>query len=294
MSAVTQPGAAPYYFVPAPSRHPASVAFALLLVIFGASQWVNGVEWGSWVVLAGFVVWTFVMQQWFRQAVSESEARLYNQRVDVSFRWSMSWFIFSEVMFFSAFFGALYWVRFHALPSLGNIENAVIWPDFKAVWPSAGLGFTGSPAGSIDSFGTMGPWPIPTLNTAILLSSGVTVTIAHHALVANHRARAVVFMWLTVALGITFLGFQAYEYSHAYSELNLKLSSGAYGSTFFMLTGFHGFHVFVGMLMLLFITIRIMRGHFTPDRHFGFEGAAWYWHFVDVVWLGLYLVVYWL
>jgi cytochrome c oxidase subunit III len=212
----------------------------------------------------------------------------------VSFRWSMSWFIFSEVMFFSAFFGALYWVRFHALPNLGNIENALIWPDFKAVWPSAGAGFTGSPAGSIDPFGTMGPWPIPTLNTAILLSSGVTVTIAHHALVANHRARAIVFMWLTVALGLTFLGFQAYEYTHAYSELNLKLSSAAYGSTFFMLTGFHGFHVFVGMLMLLFITIRIMRGHFTPDRHFGFEGAAWYWHFVDVVWLGLYLVVYWL
>ncbi|MDQ2928107.1 MAG: cytochrome c oxidase subunit 3 [Pseudomonadota bacterium] len=294
MSAVTQPGAAPYYFVPAPSRHPASAAFGLLLVIFGASQWVNGVEWGAWVVLTGFVVWAFVLQQWFRLAISESESGLYNRRVDVSFRWSMSWFIFSEVMFFSAFFGALYWVRMHALPSLGNLDNAVLWPDFKAVWPSAGVGYTGSPAGTIDPFGTMAPWPIPTLNTAILLTSGVTVTIAHHALIANHRMRAIVFMWLTVALGITFLSFQAYEYSHAYSELNLKLSSGAYGSTFFMLTGFHGFHVFIGMLMLLFITIRIMRGHFTPDRHFGFEGAAWYWHFVDVVWLGLYIVVYWL
>jgi cytochrome c oxidase subunit 3 len=140
----------------------------------------------------------------------------------------------------------------------------------------------------------MGPWPIPTLNTLLLLSSGVTVTIAHHALIANRRAKTVVFMWLTVLLGATFLGFQAYEYIHAYHELNLKLSSGVYGSTFFMLTGFHGFHVFVGMLMLLFITIRIMRGHFTPQRHFGFEGAAWYWHFVDVVWLGLYTVVYWL
>jgi cytochrome c oxidase subunit 3 len=294
MSAVTQPGAAPYYFVPAPSRHPASVAFGLLLIIFGASHWVNGADWGGWVVLTGFAVWAFVLQQWFRQAVSESEGGLYNKRVDVSFRWSMSWFIFSEVMFFSAFFGALYWVRFHSLPSLGNLDNAVLWPDFKAIWPSAGVGYTGSPATTVEPFGTMGPWPIPTLNTAILLTSGVTVTIAHHALIANHRARAIVFMWFTVALGITFLGFQAYEYSHAYSELNLKLSSGAYGSTFFMLTGFHGFHVFVGMLMLLFITVRIMRGHFTPDRHFGFEGAAWYWHFVDVVWLGLYIVVYWL
>jgi cytochrome c oxidase subunit III len=294
MSAVTQPGAAPYYFVPAPSRHPASAAFGLLLIIFGASQWVNDNAWGSWVVLGGFIVWAFVLQQWFRQAVTESEGGLYNARVDVSFRWSMSWFIFSEVMFFSAFFGALYWTRMHALPSLGNLDNAVLWPDFKAVWPSTGVGYTGSPAGTVEPFGTMGPWPIPTLNTAILLTSGVTVTIAHHALIANHRTRAIVFMWLTVALGIMFLSFQAYEYTHAYSELNLKLSSGAYGSTFFMLTGFHGFHVFVGMLMLLFITIRIMRGHFTPDRHFGFEGAAWYWHFVDVVWLGLYIVVYWL
>jgi cytochrome c oxidase subunit 3 len=294
MSAVRQPGAAPYYFVPAPSRHPASAAFGLLLIIFGASQWVNGADWGGWVVLAGFAFLAFVLQQWFRQAISESEGGAYNKRVDGSFRWSMSWFIFSEVMFFSAFFGALYWVRMHALPSLGNLDNAALWPDFKAVWPSVGVGYTGSPAGIIDPFSTMGPWPIPTLNTALLLSSGVTVTIAHHALVANHRTRAIVFMWFTVALGIAFLGFQAYEYTHAYSELNLKLSSGAYGSTFFMLTGFHGFHVFVGMLMLLFITIRIMRGHFTPDRHFGFEGAAWYWHFVDVVWLGLYIVVYWL
>jgi cytochrome c oxidase subunit 3 len=140
----------------------------------------------------------------------------------------------------------------------------------------------------------MGPWPIPTLNTAILLSSGGTITIAHHALLANQRVKTIFWMWITVALGITFLSFQAYEYIHAYHELNLKLTSGIYGSTFFMLTGFHGFHVFVGMLMLTFITLRLMKGHFTPQRHFGFEGAAWYWHFVDVVWLGLYFLVYWL
>ena len=294
MSAVTPSGTQPYYFVPAPSRHPAATAFGLLLVIFGASQWVNGADWGKWVLLLGFVVWTFVLQQWFRQAVGESEGGFYGKRIDVSFRWSMSWFIFSEVMFFGAFFGALYWSRTYSVPELGSLDNAILWPDFKAVWPSAAAGYTASPAGTIEPFLTMGPWPIPTLNTAILLTSGVTVTIAHHALLASHRARAIVFMWLTVLLGITFLGFQAYEYGHAYSELNLKLSSGVYGSTFFMLTGFHGFHVFVGMMMLLFITIRIMRGHFTPERHFGFEGAAWYWHFVDVVWLGLYIVVYWL
>ena len=294
MSVATQHGAQPYYFVPAPSRFPVLVATGLLLLFFGAGQWINGHGWGAYMSLAGILVWAFVVQQWFRLAISESESGLYSDRIDVSFRWSMSWFIFSEVMFFGAFFGALYWTRLHALPNLGNLENAVLWPDFKAVWPSSGVGFTGSPAGIDEPFQTMGPWPIPTINTLLLLSSGVTLTIAHHALIAGKRAQCIGFMWLTVLLGITFLGFQAFEYYHAYTELNLKLSSGAYGSTFFMLTGFHGFHVFVGMLMLLFITIRLMKGHFTPQRHFGFEGAAWYWHFVDVVWLGLYIVVYWL
>jgi cytochrome c oxidase subunit III len=294
MSAAAPHGQAPHYFVPAPSRHPVLASIGLLFVIFGAGQWVNGQGWGAYSLLGGFVLWAFVLQQWFRQAIGESEGGLYNDRIDVSFRWSMSWFIFSEVMFFSAFFGALYWTRLHALPNLGDLENAVLWPDFHAVWPSLAAGNTGSPAGIVEPFETMGPWPIPTINTLLLLSSGVTLTIAHHALIAGHRARTVGFMWVTVLLGATFLGFQIFEYHHAYTELNLKLSSGAYGSTFFMLTGFHGFHVFVGMLMLLFITIRLMKGHFTPQRHFGFEGAAWYWHFVDVVWLGLYIVVYWL
>jgi len=294
MSATTPHGHTPYYFVPAPSHFPVMTATGLFFVIFGAGQWVNGHGWGAWVTLFGFLVWAFTLQGWFRQAISESEGGLYGDRIDVSFRWSMSWFIFSEVMFFGAFFGALYWTRLYSLPSLGSLENAVLWPDFKAVWPSVAAGATGSPAGIVEPFTTMGPWPIPTINTALLLTSGVTLTIAHHALVAGHRAKTILWMWITVVLGATFLGFQAYEYIHAYSELNLKLSSGAYGSTFFMLTGFHGFHVFVGMLMLLFITIRLMRGHFTPQRHFGFEGAAWYWHFVDVVWLGLYIVVYWL
>ena len=294
MSAVTPHGPTPDYFVPAPSRFPVLVACGLLLLFFGAGQWVNGQGWGAYLCLAGILTWAFVIQQWFRQAISESEGGLYSQRIDVSYRWSMSWFIFSEIMFFGAFFGALYWTRVHALPNLADPENAILWPDFKAVWPSSGTGYTGSPAAIVDPFRTMGPWPIPTLNTVLLLSSGVTLTLAHHALIGGKRAQCIGFMWLTVALGLTFLGFQAFEYHHAYTELNLKLSSGAYGSTFFMLTGFHGFHVFVGMLMLAFITIRLMNGHFTPQRHFGFEGAAWYWHFVDVVWLGLYIVVYWL
>jgi cytochrome c oxidase subunit III len=294
MSAATQPGQQPYYFIPAPSRHPAMAAAGMLFVIFGASQWVNGHMWAAYLVLAGFILWGLTLRAWFGDAIHESEGGLYSRRIDTSFRWSMSWFIFSEVMFFGAFFGALFWSRVYSIPVLGDLDNAILWPDFKAVWPSAVAGATASPADTIEAFRTMGPWPIPTINTALLLSSGVTLTIAHHALIANHRARTIAWMWVTVALGLTFVGLQAYEYHHAYTELNLKLTSGIYGSTFFMLTGFHGFHVCVGALMLIFITLRLMRGHFTPERHFGFEGAAWYWHFVDVVWLGLYTVVYWL
>ena len=294
MSAASNTGAAPHYFVPGPSRHPAMAALGLFFVILGAGQWINDHAWGKYALLGGLVIWLFTLYQWFSQAIGESESGQYSDRVDVSFRWSMSWFIFSEVMFFAAFFGALYWARAHALPALGSLDNQVLWPDFKAVWPSTAPGFTASPTGTVAPFTTMGPWPIPTINTALLLTSGVTLTIAHHALIAGHRAKTIFWMWLTVLLGITFLGFQAYEYMHAYSELNLKLSSGIYGSTFFMLTGFHGFHVFLGMLMLLFITLRLSKGHFTSERHFGFEGAAWYWHFVDVVWLGLYIVIYWM
>jgi len=273
MSAMTPAGSTPYYYIPSPSRHPVMVAFGMLLVIYGAGQWVNGAGWAAYVLLAGLVIWLAVMFQWFREAARESEGGLYSDRIDVSFRWSMSWFIFSEVMFFAAFFGALYWARAHALPMLGNLDHQVLWPDFKAVWPSSGGG-TASPAGTVEPFSTIGPWPLPTINTALLLTSGITLTIAHHALIANQRGKTIVWMWITVLLGATFLLVQGYEYMHAYRDLNLKLSSGIFGSTFFMLTGFHGFHVFVGMLMLLFITLRLMNGHFTPQRHFGFEGAA--------------------
>ena len=290
----TSHGSTPYYFVPEPSRHPVMAAIGLFFVLFGAGQWINGADWGKYSLLAGMVLWLFVLYQWFRDAIGESESGQYGRKIDISFRWSMTWFIFSEVMFFGGFFSALWWVRVHSVPELGSLDNALLWPDFKAVWPTVAAGMTASPAGVIEPFQTMGPWPLPTINTALLLTSGVTLTIAHHALRENNRGKTIAFMWLTVLLGLIFLVVQAYEYAHAYSDLNLKLTSGVYGSTFFMLTGFHGFHVFVGMLMLLFITLRLQKGHFTPERHFGFEGAAWYWHFVDVVWLGLYILVYWM
>lgn len=299
-------GSTPYYFVPSPSSHPVMASIGLFFVILGAGQWINGASWGAWSLAFGMVWWLVTLFRWFSESIAESEGGMYGRKIDLSFRWSMSWFIFSEVMFFGAFFTALWWARAHSLPALGSLENALLWPDFKAVWPSLAVGVTASPADIIEPFTAMKPlvigggiWAsimgsLPTVNTALLLSSGVTITIAHHALIEGKRARTIAFMWATVLLGVIFLFVQGYEYFHAYSEMNLKLSSGVYGSTFFLLTGFHGFHVFVGMLMLLFITLRLQKGHFTPEKHFGFEGAAWYWHFVDVVWLGLYILVYWL
>ena len=290
MSSTTH-GTTPYYFVPGPSRHPVMAAIGLFFVILGAGQWINGHDWGKWSLAFGMLFWWVVLYQWFRDAVSESEGGLYSRKIDLSYRWSMSWFIFSEVMFFGAFFTALWWMRAHSMPTLGSLDNALLWPDFKAVWPSLAAGVTGSPANIVEPFQAMTPFWLPTINTALLLTSGVTLTIAHHALQKGERSKTIAFMWMTVILGIVFLFVQGYEYVHSYRDLNLKMSSGPYGSTFFMLTGFH---VFVGMLMLLFITLRLMKGHFTKERHFGFEGAAWYWHFVDVVWLGLYVLVYWL
>src|SRR5450830_1547227 len=232
MSSTTN-GATPYYFVPSPSRHPALAALGLFFVILGASQWVNGFEWGKYSLAFGMVWFLGVLFQWFSQTIRESESGQYGHKVDLSFRWSMSWFIFSEVMFFGAFFTALWWARAHSVPALGGLDNALLWPDFKAVWPTLAPGSTASPAGIVEPFQVMTPFWLPPINTALLLSSGVTLTIAHHALRENHRARTIAFMWVTVLLGATFVGVQAYEYFHAYTELNLKLSSGAYGSTFF-------------------------------------------------------------
>ena len=293
MSAATH-GQTPYYFVPGPSSHPVMSAIGLFFVILGAGQWINGHDWGKYALAFGLVWWLATLWRWFGDSIRESEGGLYSDRIDASYRWSMSWFIFSEVMFFGAFFSALWWARAHSMPQLADPIHDILWPNFQAIWPTKGVGVTGSPADIVDAFTPMTPFWLPTINTALLLTSGVTLTIAHHAVQAGNRGKTITFMWMTVLLGVIFLFVQGYEYAHAWSDLGLTMASGMYGSTFYLLTGFHGFHVFVGMLMLLFITFRLQKGHFTKERHFGFEGAAWYWHFVDVVWLGLYILVYWM
>jgi cytochrome c oxidase subunit 3 len=215
--------------------------------------------------------------------------------MDKSFRWGMAWFIFSEVMFFAAFFGALFYARNFAVPWLGGEgdrgSSHLLWPSFKAVWP---LLNTPDPQLFPAPKEIIGTWGLPALNTLILLTSGVTITIAHWGLVKKKRTQLIIGLMLTIALGISFLFFQAHEYHEAYKDYNLTLASGIYGSTFFMLTGFHGAHVTIGTIMLIVILLRCLKGHFTPEHHFGFEAVAWYWHFVDVVWLFLFVFVYWL
>ena len=276
------------YYIPEPSRWPIFGSFALLAMALGATSWFNGAGWGKYLLFAGLLVLFYMLAGWFSSVAHESEGGLYNKQVDASFRWAMSWFIFSEVMFFAAFFGALFYMRVLAVPDLGSLESQqLIWPGFKADWPASGPGIR-------EQFTPMGAWGLPAINTLILLTSGVTITIAHWGLLKNHRAQLIWGLVATIGLGMLFLSLQIYEYAHAYGELNLKLTMGAYGTTFFMLTGFHGFHVTIGTIMLIVILFRSVAGHFRPEHHFGFEGVAWYWHFVDVVWLLLFILVYWI
>jgi cytochrome c oxidase subunit 3 len=250
----------------------------------------------AWSLLPGFTMLALLFIFWFHTVIGENQQGLYNLAVDRSFRMGMMWFIFSEVMFFAAFFGALFYARNLAVPWLAGdgvkIFNKMLWPDFDGVWPSNGPAIIGPRANG--SFETVPALGLPALNTAILLASSVTVTIAHEALISGKRLRLKIFLAATFLLGFTFVYMQAKEYHEAYTELGLQLGTGIYGSTFFMLTGFHGLHVTVGAIMLTVIWLRVLRGHFTPQRHFGFEAVAWYWHFVDVVWLGLFIFVYWL
>ena len=281
------------YYVPHSSPWPLIGSIALFTTVGGGALWLNHVQAGPWVMTVGFGILLFMFAGWFGTVIKESEGRLYNDAVDRSFRMGMMWFIFSEVMFFAAFFGALWYARNFSVPWLGGegtraLTKIIRGDNYEASWPTDGPGNVGGDFDVIPAFG------LPAINTAILLTSGVTITIAHHAIKEGNRAVLNIFLGLTILLGFLFVYLQAHEYMEAYQHYNLKLTSGIYGSTFFMLTGFHGFHVTMGAIMLAVIWFRCLKGHFTPTHHFAFEGVAWYWHFVDVVWLGLFVFVYWL
>lgn len=283
-----------HYYVPAQSAWPIIGAIGLFLIAFGAGTYIQQLNSeqssGGYILTAGIAVIVYMIFGWFRTVIDESMAGLYSKQMDRSFRQGMSWFIFSEVMFFSAFFGALLYARMIAVPWLGGASNnamthEVLWPTFEAMWP-----LVTTPDGTKTQ--AMGWTGLPLYNTIILLTSSVTLHFAHVSLEKGKRTALTLWLGLTILLGLAFLLLQVEEYAHAYQEMGLTLSSGVYGNTFFLLTGFHGMHVTLGTIFLLVLFFRVLKGHFTPDKHFAFQAGSWYWHFVDVVWLCLFIFVY--
>jgi cytochrome c oxidase subunit III len=285
-----------HYYVPHDSPWPIRGSVALFAIMLGAVAFFN--DWaGGWAFLPGAILIAYMFFGWFSTVIGESQHGTYNDQVDRSFRMGMMWFIFSEVMFFAAFFGALFYARELSVPWVGGlgvktVNKLFLWQNYSPTWPTNGPAHLGPRADG--TFETVPAFGLPAINTVILLTSSVTVTIAHHALRAGHRGLLKFWLAATFILGFSFVALQAHEYGEAYKELGLRLSTGIYGSTFFMLTGFHGLHVTIGAIMLTIIWLRTLKGHFTPTRHFAFEAVSWYWHFVDVVWLGLFIFVYWL
>lgn len=284
------------YYVPHHSSWPIVGAVSLFLMGYGAALWVNAMAkdqhgFGWILLIIGVAMLFYMLFGWFSNVIDESMEGLYSQQMDRSFRQGMSWFIFSEIMFFMAFFGALFYARMISVPWLDGASNnamtaEVLWPNFNAIWP-----LTTTPGGTQTN---AMPWEgIPLYNTIILLASSVTLQYAHIGIEQRKYTQLGFFLLLTIILGVCFLFLQGHEYAHSYQELGLRLDSGVYGNTFFLLTGFHGLHVTLGAIFLTVIFLRIIiKGHFTPERHFGFQAAAWYWHFVDVVWLNLFVFVY--
>ena len=285
------------YYLPEPSKWPLVASFGLFCLLSGGANWIHAKAFGPYLFLLGFLTIVFVAFAWFGTVIREDRKGLLDvPQVDHSFRWGMCWFIFSEVMFFGTFFGALFYVRIFIVPWLGGVGHGsmthlLLWPNFYAGWP---MFKTPDPSLFVGPKSVMETWGIPAINTFLLLSSGATITVAHWALVKHKRALAITFQAFTVILGISFLSMQAHEYFLAYTVKGLKLSSGIYGSTFFLLTGFHAMHVTLGTICLIVILWRLCKNDFTRKTHFAFEAVAWYWHFVDVVWLCLFVFVYWI
>lgn len=276
-----------HYFVPAESNYSTFLSAGIFLLALGFIFRLNGVPPGLWAMLVGTALILYVIVGWFGEVISENVRGAYTFWEDRSYRIGMVWFIFSEAMFFACFFAVLFYVRRISLPELASYEQSLTpFAGFTGTWPSSG------PLG--EAFTPMGAWGVPAINTLLLLTSGATLTWAHWGLLKNKRTQLNVGLALTVLLGVAFIGMQAQEYYHAYHELGLNLGAGVYGATFFILTGFHGLHVTLGTIMLVTMLGRTIKGHFSEHDHFAFEAVAWYWHFVDVVWLIVFVFVYWL
>ena len=288
------------YYVPAQSKWPIIAATGLFLTVTGAGMMMNDMTAGEkgtysfYTFFAGGIIMAYMLFGWFGHVIHESRTGMNSAQMDRTYRWGMFWFIFSEIMFFAALFGTLFYIRFFAVPWLsgegdGVMTHAMLWPGFVAEWPLMlnpdNERFPGA-AAIID------PFHLPLLNTLLLVASSITLTLAHHALRHNERYKTKLWLIITLVFGFAFLVFQVEEYMTAYNDLGLTLNAGIYGSTFFLLTGFHGAHVTLGAIMLTVMLYRVFRGDFQPENHFAFEAASWYWHFVDVVWIGLFVFVY--
>lgn len=294
------------YYIPHSGWYPVVLAAGIMLMLTGLATWLNETkagEPGSWTQsIVGFGMVAVVLYFWFGKVIAENNQGLANGQLKRSYVWGMSWFIFSEVMFFAAFFGALFYVRSLAVPWLGGeggkgITGDYLWPDFDATWPVINNPDTSifpAPGQSMAAPAIGSGWLsyLPFYNTVILLTSSWTVHMAHIAIKQQNRGKLNFWLGLTVLLGMIFLVLQVEEYVEAYNHMGLTLGTGIYGSTFFLLTGFHGFHVTLGTVILLVQWFRALKGHFTEHDCFGFEAASWYWHFVDVVWVGLFIFVY--
>lgn len=287
------------YYVPHSSKLPIFASIGIFLTLYGMGNMFNemtaGVDssFGEIVFLLGGLVMGTTLFFWFAQVIKENHEKLYSDQMNRSFVWGMSWFIFSEVMFFAAFFGALFYIRVFVVGWLGGEgergPSDMLWPEYVPNWPMLQ---TPNPELFPPAKEIISPWGLPLVNTILLVTSSFTITIAHHGLNEGNRKKLINWLGATIALGIVFLFVQGYEYYHAYNDLGLTLASGIFGTTFFMLTGFHGAHVTLGTFMLIIMFFRALKGHFTKEDCFGFEASAWYWHFVDVVWLGLFVFVY--
>jgi cytochrome c oxidase subunit III len=261
------------YHLVDPSPWPAIGATAAFILAVGAVVWMHGSS--PAVMLIGFAGVLYTMFMWWRDVVKESHRGDHTDVVSLHLRYGMLLFIASEVMFFVAWF----WAFFDASLFSGDAMQAARVEATAGVWPPKGIE-------------VFDPWHLPLINTLILLTSGTTVTWAHHALLNNDRKGLKWGLALTIVLGLMFTSIQAYEYAHAAFAFNRDNGGNIYGSTFFMATGFHGFHVIIGTIFLIVCLFRALNGHFRPEKHFGFEAAAWYWHFVDVVWLFLFACIY--
>jgi len=294
------------YYVPEQSKYPILASLALFLLVFGLGNLLNDIKAGNsltvsgWLSFGGFFMLGWVLFSWFATTIRENHQGLPSAQLKRSYVLGMYWFIFSEAMFFLAFFGALFYLRIWAVPWLGGEGDkgisGMLWPEFEAAWPVMNNPNENLFPGPQENM-AWGGWRqaltyLPLWNTIILLSSSVTVHISHHALKDNNRRKFIQWLAATVVLGIAFIALQIEEYIHAYQVLGLTMDSGIYGSTFFLLTGFHGFHVTLGAFMLAVMLARAIKGHFKPEDHFGFEAAVWYWHFVDVIWVCLFLFIY--